>query len=322
MLFAATRAPSGSNRQPFRFIVLTDGPVAIAAKRLVAGGARQMWEAKRVADGYDRGTGADSSSPKAGAWPVRCSTTSTTSRTYRCWSSRAWCATGHRSRRRARRSIRRARTSCWPPGPSATAASSPAAPPGRARTPGTARHPRRGLPGRHDHHRPARRGSRTGAAPTDLRVRVRRGLGRDAGLGGRSSRDETHVSRSPGGARPVSHRRPDSGRRGDAQEPSTAADTRLMVSRARTDSRWALRSSSNSRRVTTTAAPSPTREVPMIQRRGAPSRGSPAARPDGGWPGRDRGPVPGRYYPASEVSNSWTRARISSSRSPVGSSRA
>ncbi len=28
MLFAATRAPSGSNRQPFRFLVLRDGPNA------------------------------------------------------------------------------------------------------------------------------------------------------------------------------------------------------------------------------------------------------------------------------------------------------
>ena len=65
MLFAATRAPSGSNRQPFRFLVLTDGPKAVAAKRIVAGGARQIWEAKRVADGYDRGTGTDSTSPKA-----------------------------------------------------------------------------------------------------------------------------------------------------------------------------------------------------------------------------------------------------------------
>jgi nitroreductase len=65
MLFAATRAPSGSNRQPFRFIVLTDGPKAVAAKQIVARGARQIWEAKRVLDGYDRGTGADSSSPKA-----------------------------------------------------------------------------------------------------------------------------------------------------------------------------------------------------------------------------------------------------------------
>ncbi|MFM8356518.1 MAG: nitroreductase family protein, partial [Gammaproteobacteria bacterium] len=28
ILFAATRAPSGSNRQPFRFVVLTDSPTA------------------------------------------------------------------------------------------------------------------------------------------------------------------------------------------------------------------------------------------------------------------------------------------------------
>ena len=40
MLFAATRAPSGSNRQPFRFIVLSDGPRADEAKRLVGVGAR------------------------------------------------------------------------------------------------------------------------------------------------------------------------------------------------------------------------------------------------------------------------------------------
>jgi nitroreductase len=65
MLFAATRAPSGSNRQPFRFIVLTDGPKAAEAKRIVGEGARQIWEAKRGADGYDRGSGADTTSPKA-----------------------------------------------------------------------------------------------------------------------------------------------------------------------------------------------------------------------------------------------------------------
>jgi len=35
ILFAATRAPTGSNRQPFRFIVLTDGPKARQAKRLI-----------------------------------------------------------------------------------------------------------------------------------------------------------------------------------------------------------------------------------------------------------------------------------------------
>ena len=65
MLFAATRAPSGSNRQPFRFMVLTDSPVAAEAKRLIGEGARQLWSAKRSGDGYDRGSGSDPDSPKA-----------------------------------------------------------------------------------------------------------------------------------------------------------------------------------------------------------------------------------------------------------------
>ncbi|MGO9855194.1 MAG: nitroreductase family protein [Acidimicrobiales bacterium] len=65
ILFAATRAPSGSNRQPFRFIVLTEGPVAREAKRLIGDGARRFWAAKRQADGYDRGSGSDTDSPKA-----------------------------------------------------------------------------------------------------------------------------------------------------------------------------------------------------------------------------------------------------------------
>jgi nitroreductase len=65
ILFAATRAPSGSNRQPFRFLVLTDGPKAAAAKELIATGARQAWGVKRTADRYDQGSGADEHSPKA-----------------------------------------------------------------------------------------------------------------------------------------------------------------------------------------------------------------------------------------------------------------
>jgi nitroreductase len=65
MMFAATRAPSGSNRQPFRFVVLTDGPVADEAKRLIGAGARRFWAAKREADGYDRGSGTEAGSPKA-----------------------------------------------------------------------------------------------------------------------------------------------------------------------------------------------------------------------------------------------------------------
>jgi nitroreductase len=65
MLFAATRAPSGSNRQPFRFVVLTNGPKAQAAKKLIGDAARAFWRAKRDADGYDTGSGAADDSPKA-----------------------------------------------------------------------------------------------------------------------------------------------------------------------------------------------------------------------------------------------------------------
>jgi nitroreductase len=65
MLFAASRAPSGSNRQPFRFLVLTNSDVAREAKALIGGAARRAWERKRVADGYDRGSGQLDDSPKA-----------------------------------------------------------------------------------------------------------------------------------------------------------------------------------------------------------------------------------------------------------------
>jgi nitroreductase len=65
MLFAASRAPSGSNRQPFRFLVLRDGPRALEARRLLGESFRSLWAAKRAGDGYDEGSGADPSSPKA-----------------------------------------------------------------------------------------------------------------------------------------------------------------------------------------------------------------------------------------------------------------
>lgn len=65
MLFAATRAPSGSNRQPFRFVVLDTGPKAEAAKAMIGESARALWSAKRQTDGYDQGSGADARSPKA-----------------------------------------------------------------------------------------------------------------------------------------------------------------------------------------------------------------------------------------------------------------
>lgn len=65
MLFAATRAPSGSNRQPFRFIVLTDSANADKAKSLIAGSAQEIWAQKEQNDGYSKGSGADPNSPKS-----------------------------------------------------------------------------------------------------------------------------------------------------------------------------------------------------------------------------------------------------------------
>jgi len=67
ILFSATRAPSGSNRQPFRMLVLTDGPRAGEAKRLIGISARQVWGTKRQTDAYDSGSGVAVNSPKSRA---------------------------------------------------------------------------------------------------------------------------------------------------------------------------------------------------------------------------------------------------------------
>lgn len=65
ILFAATRAPSGSNRQPWRFLVLRDEERSRHAKALLARAAREIWAQKRSRDGYDRGSGQNPDSPKA-----------------------------------------------------------------------------------------------------------------------------------------------------------------------------------------------------------------------------------------------------------------
>ena len=65
ILWSATRAPSGSNRQPFRFIVLRDGPRAAVARQLLGDAARRMWAGKSASDGYTSGSGAEPDSPKA-----------------------------------------------------------------------------------------------------------------------------------------------------------------------------------------------------------------------------------------------------------------
>jgi nitroreductase len=65
VMFSATRAPSGSNRQAFRFLVLRDGPRARVARQLLGEAARRMWLGKSASDGYAEGSGTDPSSPKA-----------------------------------------------------------------------------------------------------------------------------------------------------------------------------------------------------------------------------------------------------------------
>ena len=65
ILFAASRAPSGSNRQPFRFIVLRDGPAATRARSLLGTTFRSMWAQKAETDRYGQGSGTDPDSPKA-----------------------------------------------------------------------------------------------------------------------------------------------------------------------------------------------------------------------------------------------------------------
>src|SRR5271154_7179874 len=64
ILFAATRAPSGSNRQPFRFLVLAGSRVALEAKALIGEAARQAWTHKRREDGYEDGSPEGHRSPK------------------------------------------------------------------------------------------------------------------------------------------------------------------------------------------------------------------------------------------------------------------
>jgi nitroreductase len=65
VLWAATRAPSGSNRQPFRFVVLRDGPGAVEAKGILGRSFRAAWAEKVEVDGYRQGSGGAGDSAKA-----------------------------------------------------------------------------------------------------------------------------------------------------------------------------------------------------------------------------------------------------------------
>lgn len=65
ILFSATRAPTGSNRQGFRFLVLRDGERAVQAKALLGDTFRRGWNEKASTDGYRDGSGQADHSPKA-----------------------------------------------------------------------------------------------------------------------------------------------------------------------------------------------------------------------------------------------------------------
>jgi nitroreductase len=65
ILWCASRAPSGSNRQPFRFLTVTDGVVADKVKSLLGDSFRKGWAAKLKYDGYQTGSGQDPNSPKS-----------------------------------------------------------------------------------------------------------------------------------------------------------------------------------------------------------------------------------------------------------------
>jgi nitroreductase len=64
ILWHASRAPSGSNRQPVRYLVLRDGPAAAQARSVLGESFRAGWAAKRTADGYDAGSGIDLTTTK------------------------------------------------------------------------------------------------------------------------------------------------------------------------------------------------------------------------------------------------------------------
>lgn len=65
ILWHASRAPSGSNRQQFRFLVLRDSESARRAKALLGRAFREGWQAKIEQDRYRQGSGRDPHSPKA-----------------------------------------------------------------------------------------------------------------------------------------------------------------------------------------------------------------------------------------------------------------
>lgn len=64
ILWHATRAPSGTNRQPTRYVVLRDSGTARQAKAILGRGFRDGWAGKSADAGYGSGSALDPDSPK------------------------------------------------------------------------------------------------------------------------------------------------------------------------------------------------------------------------------------------------------------------
>ena len=64
ILWHAARAPSGTNRQPTRFLVLRDGETAARAKAILGQGFREGWALKSADAGYESGSSLDPNSAK------------------------------------------------------------------------------------------------------------------------------------------------------------------------------------------------------------------------------------------------------------------
>jgi nitroreductase len=64
IMWHATRAPSGTNRQPTRFVVLCDGERAAQAKTILGRGFRHGWAAKSASAGYEQGSALDPTTRK------------------------------------------------------------------------------------------------------------------------------------------------------------------------------------------------------------------------------------------------------------------
>ena len=192
ILFAATRAPSGSNRQPFRFIVLTDGPVAREAKRLIGEGARKFWAAKREADGYDTGSGAEADSPKARMARTMQHYVDTYESVPVLDPGLLRALPPHQLHRRRVGLPRLPEPAAGRPRPRLRRRHDRLAVRRRRRAARPAAHPRRGRAHGDHHPRPPAGPARPGAAAAPPRAGLRRALGRGPRLGGRPGGGRAH----------------------------------------------------------------------------------------------------------------------------------